>query len=186
MVPRIGKYKRPEVAPKDRVNLLDPIRARGAEVQANRTLAVVRRMFNLAVERGELEHSPATHIKANLETSRDRVLSREAIRRLVVALDSRNLWPATRDALERILRTAQRPGEVLNLEWADVGWDRRVWILPKEKVKNGQTHVVPLHLPSDKLAAHEFQPQPCAGLRPMASRASPRGAEAIFSMAPFD
>ncbi|MFA9459911.1 tyrosine-type recombinase/integrase [Thiohalorhabdus sp. Cl-TMA] len=144
VVPRLGKLKLPEVERKDLVKLVDGIRARGAEVQANRTLAVVRRMMNFAVERGELEHSPATHIKQSREKARDRVLSREEIRLLFAELDSMNLWPATRDALELILRTAQRPGEVLNLEWADVDRERGQWIIPKEKAKNGEAHVVPL------------------------------------------
>ncbi|HKJ87572.1 MAG TPA: site-specific integrase, partial [Gammaproteobacteria bacterium] len=94
--------------------------------------------------------SPATHIKAAREKARDRVLTREEIRRLFAELDGMNLWPATRNALEFILRTAQRPGEVRAMEWSDLDWGRGLWIIPAEKAKNREAHVVPL--PGEALA----------------------------------
>ena len=40
--------------------------------------------------------------------------------------------------------TAARSGEVLGAKWSEVDWDRRVWIVPREHMKAGAGHAVPL------------------------------------------
>jgi site-specific recombinase XerD len=82
VLPVLGAAKAEEVHRRDIVRLLDPIGER-APIMANRTLAVVRRLFNNAVERGLLEVSPCTHIKAPArEKPRERVLSDDEVRTL--------------------------------------------------------------------------------------------------------
>ncbi len=144
VLPIIGKLRLSELGRKDLVGLVNGIRDRGAEMQANRTLAVMRRMLDFAVEQRVLEQSPAIHIKQSWEQSGDRVLTREAIQALVSQFNRLNLWPPTRGALEFILRTAQQPGEVRAMEWKEVDWARRVWAIPPDKAKSGRSHVVPL------------------------------------------
>ena len=59
------------------IRLLDETRDRGAEITANRLLALVRVFFNWLVARGVVETSPVTGVKApTAERSRDRVLGR--------------------------------------------------------------------------------------------------------------
>ena len=70
---------------RDIVLLLDAIRDRGAVVVANRALAVTRRMFAFAVERGVIEISPFTGVRASRETPRARILSDDELRRLWAA-----------------------------------------------------------------------------------------------------
>jgi integrase len=142
--PVIGKMKLASVKRRDIVRVVDKIKDRGAEVQANRTLACVRRMFNFAVERGVIETTPASHIKATREKARDRVLTRAEIKTLLSAIQKTELWLGTKVALELILRTAQRPGEVRQMEKHEVNAEEKVWIIPAEKSKNGLAQVVPL------------------------------------------
>jgi hypothetical protein len=58
VLPVLGAAKAEEVHRRDIVRLLDPIAER-APIMANRTLALLRRLFNWAAERGLLEASPA-------------------------------------------------------------------------------------------------------------------------------
>jgi integrase len=81
-------------------------------VTANRAFAVISRMLNFTLERGVLEASPASRIKMEAEESRDRVLARPEIKTLHQLLNDQPMWISTRLALDMILRTAQRPGEV--------------------------------------------------------------------------
>ena len=144
IIPILGDKKITDIERRDIVRVIDPIRERGAETQANRVYACVRRMFNFAVERGVIETSPATHIKSTREQPRERILSREEIPKFFKALNDRNPWIGTRLALEMILRTAQRPGEVRLMERNEIDRDKMLWIIPGEKTKNGIPQTMPL------------------------------------------
>ena len=79
--PKFGSKRLIEVKKSDIHDLLDEIVDRGAPIVANRTLAVLRRLCNWAVERGVIDASPCDKIKAPApEESRDRVLSNDEVR----------------------------------------------------------------------------------------------------------
>lgn len=143
-IPVIGKVKMTKLTRRDIVAALDKIRDRGAHVQANRALAVFRRMCRFAVERGLLEASPAVYIKATPEESRDRALSREELRLFFEAMSKESPWIGTRLALEVLVRTGQRSSEVLQMSPRQLDMERALWTIPGELVKNGRTQVVPL------------------------------------------
>ncbi len=76
VIPVIGHKKAKDVTRRDIIALLDRVVDRGASVQANRVLAVVRRMFNFSVERSILDTTPVVKIRPpGKETQRDRVLT---------------------------------------------------------------------------------------------------------------
>jgi integrase len=43
-----------------------------------------------------------------------------------------------------MILTAARPSEALNATWGEIDLDKRVWTVPKERMKGGKPHVVPL------------------------------------------
>jgi integrase len=59
VLPHLGHLKARAVRRRDIIDLVECIADRGAPVTANRTLAVISRMFNFAVEREILEATPA-------------------------------------------------------------------------------------------------------------------------------
>ncbi len=62
---------------------------RGSPIQANRTLSVVRKMFNFAISRDIVDATPVAMVKAPAkENQRDRVLSADEIRTLWKGLDT--------------------------------------------------------------------------------------------------
>jgi integrase len=152
--PQWGKRKAKDITRRDVADLLDAIRARGSHVQANRTLALVSRMFNWALDRGMVERNPAHRMKAPTEeVARERVLTEDEIRRLWPAFEALSLRAdgkgttpeGTRLAAMFKVRllTAQRGGEVSLMRWEDI--DRRVWTIPKEFTKTKERdHTVPL------------------------------------------
>ena len=74
IVPVWNRRKASDIKRKDVIHLLDNIVERGAAIQANRTLAVIRRMFNFALERDILEFSPCNAVKAPAkENIKDRI-----------------------------------------------------------------------------------------------------------------
>ncbi len=142
VVPAIGMLKAKDVTRRDIARLLDGVAARGAPIAANRTLAVVRKMMNWALDRGEIEVNPAMGISApSREHSRDRVLTDDEIVAFWRGLEGARMDAVTRQALRFMLVTGQRLGEVCAMRWEQVNG---VWTIPAEIAKNGIAHRVPL------------------------------------------
>ena len=147
VIPAWGRLKANDIARKDVIALLDRIIDRGSPIAANRTLAVVRRMFGWALSRDIIPGNPCAAVNApGKETRRDRVLSADEIAALWRSLDD----PATsisqpiRLALKLQLATAQRKGEVIDAEWGEFDITEGIWTIPGERAKNGMPHRVPL------------------------------------------
>jgi len=141
VIPAWGKRKAANIKRPDVIHLLETIADRGAKIQSNRTLAVIRKMFNIAVGRGILEYSPCTNISpVAKERQKDRVLSETEIKTLWPELDKGAMSEETCRILKLILVTAQRPGEVVSMEWSEV--DGNWWTIPANKAKNRQAHRV--------------------------------------------
>lgn len=145
VLPEWGKRKAKDIARRDVILLLDKIVERGSPIQANRTLAVVRKMFNFAISRDILDATPVAMVKAPAkENQRERTLSSDEIKALWAGLDRADMSPAVRLALRLELATAQRKGEVVGARRAELDMAENVWTIPAERSKNGKAHRVPL------------------------------------------
>ena len=145
VVSRWGKKKAQDITRRDIILLLDEIAERGASIQANRTLAAIRKMYSFAMGRGILDSSPCVAIPSpSKENRRDRVLNEEEVRTFWERLDSAKMEKTTALALKLQLITSQRKGEVAGAEWKDFDLKNSWWTIPAEKAKNGFPHRVPL------------------------------------------
>jgi integrase len=145
VVPTWGRRKAQDITRRDVIALLDGIVERGAPIQANRTLACVRKMFNWAISRDLVPTNPCTMVAMPAkENRRDRVLTDAEIRQFWHGLDNARMSEGTRLALRFQLVTMQRKGEVVGAEWSDLDLENAVWTIPPEKAKNGMAHRVPL------------------------------------------
>lgn len=147
VLPGWGRRKAKEITRRDVIALLDRIVERGSPIAANRTLAVIRRMFAWGLSRDIVTANPCAAVKApGKENRRDRVLSRDEIATLWHALDTTTLPISApiRLALKLQLATAQRKGEVIDAEWSEFDLDEGIWTIPGERAKNSMAHRVPL------------------------------------------
>ena len=148
VVPRWGKRKAASITRLEVVNLLDEVRDRaeaigGKGVQANRTLEIIRKMYNFAVGRSIVEHSPCAVIETPAkENKRDRVLNEKEIKVFWDNLDKSRMERATQLLLKLQLVTMQRKGELVQIEKTDLDLKNGWWTQPKEKVKNNISHRV--------------------------------------------
>ena len=143
VVPAWGERKAADVVKRDVIRLLETILDRNAPIMANNTLAVIRKMFNWAVEQDILEITPCLGIKPPAaKVSRERVLTAAEIKVLWANLDrdDLNISDGTRCCLKLVLLTAQRPGEVIGMHASEI--DGHWWTIPAERAKNGKTHRV--------------------------------------------
>ncbi len=122
--PAIGAMKVSEVARKDIAELHQGMRDK--PYQANRTLAVLSKMFSLAEVWGWRADgsNPCRHVKRYKERARERFLSPEEIDRLGAVLhEAENEMPSAVAAFRLLLLTGCRLSEIQTLRWEHVRED---------------------------------------------------------------
>ena len=110
-----------------------------AKATVNRELAIIKRMFTLAVEWDVLEKGPASTVKLFREEERTiRSLDPEEQRALVTACSS-DLRPIVLTAVN----TGMRRGEIFDLRWESV--DLRQGLITVAQSKSGRVRHIPIN-----------------------------------------
>lgn len=139
-----GKIKARDLKRRDVIALIDSIAER-TPVRANRVLAVIRKMFNWAVERDILEHSPCAGVKPpGAEQSRERVLTSAELKAFWNGLPESDLDLFDQAALKLQLLTGARIGEVVGASWSEFDLKEGQWLIPGKRSKNKRESLVPL------------------------------------------
>lgn len=108
---------------------------------ANRCLALMRHMLNMAINWGIIMTNNASHIKQYKETARDRFLQPHEISNFMAALnESKNIQ--LRHFILLLLFTGQRKSNVLALRWENINFYNNILYLPD--TKNNQPQQIPL------------------------------------------
>lgn len=109
---------------------------------ANRVIEFLRAMFNWKIDNQNWEYgNPASRIKLNKETSRDRYIKKNEKERFIESLDSEPNEIA-RDFFFVSILTAARKSNVLAMKWEQIDFDEEIWRIPK--TKNNTPHNVTL------------------------------------------
>jgi integrase len=112
-----------------------------APTMANRTLEVVRRVFNWALSEDLVSSTPcAGLLKPSPERRRDRVYSADEMRSIIAAIAGTELA----DLVPLILYTGVRSGEARGASWSEIDLQARLWIISESRSQNAEPHPVPL------------------------------------------
>lgn len=85
--------------------------------------------------RGTLPKSERGHIPAAVDLG--------DVRAVAMAIENYRI-PVTRAALRLAMLTAQRPGNIVQMEWSEVDLATAEWSIPGTKMKTRHAHIVPL------------------------------------------
>jgi integrase len=130
-----------------------------APYRANRTLAILSKMFSLAVRWHLRPDNPCQGVERNAEYARERYIEPDELARLHVALD-RHRDQEVANLLRFLLWTGARAGEAENAEWPQFDSRFSRWTKPAHTTKQKKLHLVPLSEPVRKLLAHISELQP--------------------------
>ena len=130
----------------------------GFSYRANRVIAVVSKMFSLAVRWGMRESNPARGLERICEYGRRRYLSADELMRLTKAL-AEHPDKQTADVIRLLLLTGARRGEVLAMRWADIDLTQGTWSKPPSSTKQKEAHEVPLSAPARQLLSEMREQQ---------------------------
>ncbi len=144
ILPSLGSLKIANVSRRDIESL--HLRLKNTPYQANRVVALLSKMFSLAVSWGWRLDNPAQGIEKYQEEKRDRWLNDEELQRLWRVLDkhSENL---TSYVFKFLLLTGARKGEALQATWDQFDLEKGLWIKPAHLTKQKKKEHLPL---SDK------------------------------------
>ena len=146
--PRIGKVPVSEVTSADVLEILSPIWHRKAQT-ARRVRQRLRAVLEWAVAMEFRTDNPCDRIGPVLGPQQDVTEHMQALPHREVAAVIRKVRasaavPAGRLALEFLVLTAARWGEVRWAEWEEIDRDGRVWTVPARRAKTNRRHRVPL------------------------------------------
>jgi integrase len=156
-VPDLGKLKVAAVH-FEHVERLHRKITQHAPTQANRTLAVLSKMFALAIKWRWRPDNPCKGVSRNREDARKRYLKPDELERLTKALAEYPDQDAA-DVFRLLLLTGARRGEVLSATWDQFDLKEGVWTKPATATKQKQRHEVPLNAPARQLLARRLSKQ---------------------------
>lgn len=121
-----------------------------APIEANRVLALLSKMFSLAIKWEMIASNPCAGVEKNPEEERNRDLTKEEITRLIEAvtvfekLKKQNT--ATCNAIRILMLTGARSAEVFSATWSmfELSEDAPSWTKPSSHTKRKRAHYVPL------------------------------------------
>lgn len=160
ILPRLGRRKVSAIGRRD----IEALHLEHADrpYRANRLLALLSKMFSLAIEWGWRSDNPVRGIKRFQEQKRDRWLNDNELARLWRILEEHPNRRAA-GAIQLQLLTGARLGEVLSAERTAFDLDRGVWTKPAHQTKQHRTEHVPLSPQALDLVAAILDREP-AGL----------------------
>jgi integrase len=115
----------------------------GAPYRANRTVALLSKMFALAVRWKLRSDNPAKGIERNQELKRQTYLSPDALLRLSTVLDTHRDKQAA-NIVRLLLLTGARRSEVQGARWDQLDLDLGVWTKPGSTTKQKTEHRAPI------------------------------------------
>lgn len=151
--PILGWRAMRSITRKDLVQVLDQMCARGVIDSAHRMAETLKRIFDFAVDIGELESHPAAGLERGLPAAPQvrhmAAVTGGELPQLVRDIDMYPVNPVVRLGMLLMLATFVRTGQELRrVRWEEFDWDARVWEIPsvrmKGKIATKRVHFVPL------------------------------------------
>jgi integrase len=158
IIPEIGNRTVAGVNYSEVAKLHRHVTEKGGPYIANRVMAVLGKMFALAIRWGMRTDSPVRGIERNLESKRTRYLTIAEIERLsAVLLAFKDIGAA--NVIRLLLLTGARKGEALSARWQDIDLVAGTWTKPAHSTKQKTAHRVPLSGAARRLLADIYERQ---------------------------
>jgi integrase len=147
ILPAIGHIPIQEIKARILIETLEPITARGALETVRRMVYRINEIMIYAVNTGLIDSNPASGVGMAFEKPKRQhmpTLRPEELPELVRSLVMSNLPITTRYLILWQLLTLVRPSEASGTRWTEIDFEKKIWIIPAERMKAKREHIVPL------------------------------------------
>ncbi|NNJ96244.1 MAG: tyrosine-type recombinase/integrase [Gammaproteobacteria bacterium] len=146
--PHFGDKKMDAIDSSDILAALSPIWTTKPET-ARRVKQRIGTVLKYAIAKGWRDDNPAATISSALPKDRKKVkahrsLPYQEVPAAIETIRNSKASMSTKLALEILILTALRSGEVRSGKWEEVDWDNECWTVPGERMKQRKEHKVPL------------------------------------------
>jgi len=146
--PWLGTKPVSEVKPVDLLAVLRRIEGRGALETAHRVRTICGQVLRYAVATGRAERDAAADLRGALPPTQERhhaaITDPKEVAELLRAIDGFKGTFHVKCALKLSPMLFVRPGELRQMEWAEINFEEERWNIPAEKMKMKIPHIVPL------------------------------------------
>jgi len=141
IIPMLGERKVAHITRRDIESI--HLQLKNTPYQANRVLALLSKMFSLAVGWNWCSDNPVRGIQKYQEEKRDRWLDEEELQRLWAVLEKYN-HHLTTHVFKLLLLTGARKGELLQATWEQLDLEKSIWTKPSHLTKQKKKEHLPL------------------------------------------
>jgi integrase len=146
--PHIGQTPIHLLRPRDILDVMKKMQARGVRETAHRVLGYISKVFRMAMVSELVDRDPTVGIGDAIEKPVEKHLAAitepadaAVLMRAIHAYDGH---PVTCAALKFLPLVFQRPHMIREAEWSEMNLDAGEWRIPAEKMKMENDHIVPL------------------------------------------
>ena len=134
-----------------------------APISANRLVGYAKPFWRWMHERGYIDENVASELsKPSPETVRERFL--DDVELVAVWRACGQMGFPFGPFFKLLLLTAQRRGEVREMRWEEINFDKACWTIPGSRTKNGAEHIVHLSAPAQAILRDLGGDSPAEGL----------------------
>lgn len=149
LFPDLGYRPLASITPQDVLDTLRQVEKRGALDVTKRARQIASSVFAYGVLLGRCQHNPVTGLEKALAPRNPghfAAISPDELPELVKAIQRNDarLFVQTRNALQLLMLTFVRPGEMRFARWEDIDLEAATWTIPAARMKMRRDHVVPL------------------------------------------
>lgn len=146
--PHLGKLPIADITAPDVLFAARKVEARGALDVAGRVKQRCTAVFRYAIATGRTQFNPAADLRGVLktrETQHHKHIPATELPEFLSRLGSNDRdSPITLIALAMLMLTFVRQGELRGAKWTEFDLNKRLWLIPAERMKMGTAHTVPL------------------------------------------
>lgn len=143
-----GKRPVAEITPQELLHELRKHERRGRLETAKQLRAFAGQVFRYAAATARAERNPAQLLQGALTSPTVKhfaaITDPVQFGALLRAIDGYQGDPAVLYALKLTPHVFQRPGEIRQMEWAEIDFEKAVWMIPTTRMKMREPHTVPL------------------------------------------
>jgi len=148
LLPWLGDIPFSEITPTKLLKALRRIEGRGALDTARNAQQVLNDICRYAVWTQRITSNPASDLQGALKPfktkHRPAIVEPTSFGQLLRKLESYQGRFQTKMLLQILPLVFQRPGNVRQMEWVEIHWDKAEWRIPASKMKMREDHIVPL------------------------------------------
>ena len=145
--PFIGHRPIKDIKPLELLEVLSKLETRGATEKARKVRQRCGEVWKYAIVTGRAEYNPAPDLASALvvhEKEHYAFLMKDELPDFLRTLETYSGSILVKIAMKLTMLTGVRPGELRKAEWSEFDFEKQLWHIPKERMKMGRPHMVPL------------------------------------------